>query len=326
MPSIKNPHDSYFKSTMSNIKVARDFFDLHLPNEFRQAVDLKTLKLAKASYIDKELRELISDILYSVTIKGEEGYLYLLVEHQSKADRMMPFRILEYTCRIMRQDISNGKKSLPVVIPLVLYNGKIKYPYDHDIFSLFSNKQQVELAKKTLCKPFNLLDLNEFSDEELMSENWSNIMLVLMKHIYSRDLLNVLELLKEQLKFIYENKGKNYIFTSMKYVFSAGDIDELENLSDILNGINSEMGGDVMSLAERIFTQGIEEGISQGISQGLSQGLSKGHSQGLSKGITQGIQKTAKNMLQEGIAIDVVSRVTGMSVEDIELLREVETE
>lgn len=326
MSKIKNPHDKYFQSAMSNIKIAKDFFRQHLPKEFRREVDLNTLKLEKASYIDKELKKLMSDILYSAQIDGDEGYLYLLIEHQSKGDRMMPFRLLEYSCRIMRRDISNGKKFLPVVIPLVLYNGDVRYPYEHDIFYLFPRGVQRKLAKNTLCKPFQLVDLSEMTDMELNTSNWSSIMLMLMKHIYSRELLGVIESISEKLNIIYENEGKDYVYTSMNYVLSAGNLEKLEDLSDILNNVSSDMGEDIMTIAERLITQGREEGITQGIAQGISQGISQGINQGInrgiSKGITEGIKKTAINMLREGIDLIVISRVTGLTIKEIEQLQE----
>jgi predicted transposase/invertase (TIGR01784 family) len=47
--------------------------------------------------------------------------------------------------------------------------------------------------------------------------------------------------------------------------------------------------------------------------------------QGLEKGLEQGIEKArledAKNMLTEGIAVEVVARVTGLASEIIEQLR-----
>lgn len=254
---------------MSNLIVAKDFFTAHLPKEFRKAIDLDSLKLEKGSYIDKELKKLISDILYSVNIDGGSGYLYLLIEHQSKADRMMPFRLLEYTCRIMRRDINNGKKSLPVVIPLVLYNGKVKYPFDKDIFTLFADKKQINLAKKCLCKPFNLIDLNEISDKELMGDNWSNVMILLMKHIYSRDLIDVVESLIDRLKILYEDVSEDYVWTSVTYVLAASDMKNYDYLSDLLGQVNTKIGGEVMNTLERVFADGRNEGLSQGMIDGV---------------------------------------------------------
>lgn len=51
---------------------------------------------------------------------------------------------------------------LPVVIPIVLYNGKSTYGYSTDIFTLFGKYN--ELAKEVLLKPFYLIDLNIIDD------------------------------------------------------------------------------------------------------------------------------------------------------------------
>ena len=40
-------HDKFFKQTMSDLRVARDFFSLHLPAEIKQQVNLDTLQLVE---------------------------------------------------------------------------------------------------------------------------------------------------------------------------------------------------------------------------------------------------------------------------------------
>ena len=55
MTSIENPHDKYFKKSMSNINVATEFFQSHLPAEMLKMVDLATLEQQKESLIDTNL-------------------------------------------------------------------------------------------------------------------------------------------------------------------------------------------------------------------------------------------------------------------------------
>lgn len=310
MAKITNPHDKYFQSSMNNLIVAKDFFASYLPEDLRGAVNLNSLKLEKGSYIDKELKQLMSDILYSVNIDGDSGYLYLLVEHQSKADKMMPFRVLEYTCRIIRRDLNNGKKFLSVVIPLVLYNGKIKYPFDNDVFSLYSDKTQSNLAKKTLCKPFTLVDLYEIPDSELKDDNWSNIMMLLMKHIYSRDLIDVIESLINRLNVLFEGVSEEYVWTSVNYVLATNDMTDYDYFSDLLSQVNPKIGEDIMNTWERAFADGRQEGLNQGISKGINQGINQG--------IMEGVHKTAKNLLADGVDPEIVSRATGLSLKELE--------
>jgi len=64
---IKNPHDSLFKRTLGDKEVAVDFLENYLPNSILKEIDLTDIKVAKDSFIDKELEESFSDILYNVT-------------------------------------------------------------------------------------------------------------------------------------------------------------------------------------------------------------------------------------------------------------------
>ena len=81
--------------------------------------------MCKESYINEQLKLGITDILYSVNIAQQQGYIYLLVEHQSTADVLMPFRIVKYICAIMDHHLKQTcKNELPLVVPLAFYHGQ----------------------------------------------------------------------------------------------------------------------------------------------------------------------------------------------------------
>jgi predicted transposase/invertase (TIGR01784 family) len=144
---IHQPHDKLFKKSMADIRVARDFFETHLPRELTKKMDFKTLKLQKNSFIDQTFKATEADILYTVNIDGELAYLYLLCEHQSKIDANIAFRLLVYTVRIMEMHRSQYPEGpLPVVYPLVVYTGKEDWNAPRDIFQMFGANAQ--LAKQ----------------------------------------------------------------------------------------------------------------------------------------------------------------------------------
>ncbi|OJS18374.1 hypothetical protein BK398_25725 [Escherichia coli] len=64
------PHDAAFRSFLANPDVARDFLELHLPAEYRQLCDLSTLKLEPATFVEPDLHQYASDILWSVKTTG----------------------------------------------------------------------------------------------------------------------------------------------------------------------------------------------------------------------------------------------------------------
>ena len=66
------------------------------------------------------------------------------------------------------------------------------------------------------------------------------------------------------------------------------------------------------------FAKGIEQGIQRGIEQGIERGIEQGIQQGFSDGAYQKALETAKLMRYENLGIDLISKVTGLSKEEIE--------
>lgn len=95
MEHITNPHDKFFRETLTREDVARDFVDHYLPEEIRGFLDVPTLRVSKDTFIDKGLREHFSDLLYRINLKqGDPAYVYLLFEHKSFSDPLTGFQVL----------------------------------------------------------------------------------------------------------------------------------------------------------------------------------------------------------------------------------------
>ncbi len=123
-------HDAFFKHFFGDIATAHGFLSIHLPVGIRQHCDFSTLALEPTSFVDEKLRSRISDMLYSLRTTQGKGYIYCVIEHQSKPDKLMAFRLLRYSLAAMQQHLSQGHKTLPLVVPLLFYHGKRSpYPY-----------------------------------------------------------------------------------------------------------------------------------------------------------------------------------------------------
>ena len=96
--------------------------------------------------------------------------IFFLIEHQTKIDYTMPFRILKYEVLIMENAIDRkkyGQKNykLPIVYPIVLYTGNRRWnagTYISDIQEGLDNIEEIQFAK------FNIVDVNEYSEEQLL--------------------------------------------------------------------------------------------------------------------------------------------------------------
>ena len=64
-----------------------------------------------------------SDIVLKANIENDQGYICFINEAQSKPEKLMVLRLIEYTCCVIREHIQSGEKHFPIVIPIVYYSG-----------------------------------------------------------------------------------------------------------------------------------------------------------------------------------------------------------
>jgi predicted transposase/invertase (TIGR01784 family) len=67
-PYLSNPHDKFFKESFSRKEIARSFIKEYLPEPIQKQLNFKTLAIMKDSFIDKDLIENFTDILYRINI------------------------------------------------------------------------------------------------------------------------------------------------------------------------------------------------------------------------------------------------------------------
>ena len=64
----------------------------------------------------------------------------------------------------------------------------------------------------------------------------------------------------------------------------------------------------------------LETAIDEAREEGLEQGLERGLEQGLEKGLEQGRKQLVCEMISRGMKPDLISEMTGLSLEEIETL------
>ncbi len=165
---LTNPHDKFFKDLFTRQEAAQDFLQHYLPAEVAKLLDLSTLEIGKDSFIDPDLQEHFSDLLYKVALhSGQETYIYVLFEHKSYPDPLIAFQLLKYMVRIWEQALKQEKPLLPI-LPLVVYHGAKRWTVDLELMALFGVPDEL--------KPFVpnyrywLCDLSQYSDEEIKAK------------------------------------------------------------------------------------------------------------------------------------------------------------
>ncbi|MFO7561363.1 MAG: Rpn family recombination-promoting nuclease/putative transposase [Enhygromyxa sp.] len=114
------PHDALFKAAFEHPAHAADLFRCTLPESLREGIDYGSLTREDGSFIDPELADRHSDLLFSARLRGDRVFLNLLLEHQSTNDGAMPLRIIDYLARIWKRHLKDNPLPLPLIIPLVV--------------------------------------------------------------------------------------------------------------------------------------------------------------------------------------------------------------
>jgi predicted transposase/invertase (TIGR01784 family) len=292
------PHDGVFKKCLSDLTVAEDFLRIHLPAEIQQQLDFSTLSLSSGSFVDEDIKQYCSDIVYSLKSKqGEDCYIYCLVEHQSTDDPLMPFRMLRYCLAVMQRHIDRykTKQSVPLVVPLLFYHGqKRPYPHTHKMrfVDCFEN---VKLAERLYHGPFPLVDITIVPDEEILTHRGIALLEAVLKHIWSRDLLEEVGLLAKA--WAIANPKRELARTLMYYMWKSGEVsDEKALIEAIIRAVPSSRE-DVMTIAQKFEQRGEQRGR-------------------LDERFT-----IAKNLLGMGVDPIAIKQATHLSDEEINRLR-----
>ena len=295
------PHDATFKQFLTNPDTARDFMQLHLPVELRELCDLTTLKLESGSFIEEDLRAYFSDVLYSVKTRVGEGYIHVLIEHQSSADKHMAFRLMRYAIAAMQKHLDAKHKTLPLVIPILFYAGSPSpYPYSTNWLDGFDRP---DVAERLYSNPFPLVDVTVIPDDEIMEHRSMAALTLLQKHIRQRDLAELMDRLVTLLLAGYMTRQQT--ISLVNYMVEAGDALDVEAFVRELAYRVPQHEEELMTIAQRLEQKGIEKGMELGKQCGREEGE------------REAVLKIVRTMRQNGMDDAAVMKMTGLSEDEL---------
>ena len=303
MDKIRNVHDKFFVKIFSNIENIRSFLKIALPDEILKVLDFSNIEFDLKSYITGDIKGFFSDMVVRVQIQTEENKrlstdIYFLFEHKSYQDKKIFIQLLKYMYLMWQKDIDAGNP-LRLIMPIVFYHGKSKWKMSQSFNDQFKVNKEVKkflLNYKYILFDTNSWDLDDKRNEKLRDNINLIAYLFLMKSAFQQGL----ESIKKLIHFWHEKglvEDIDLLLSSLNYIVSIKDVAP-EELIKILK--ESEIqGGEIMpSLAQRWIEQGIEQGIEEGRVEGKIE--------------------TARELIKNGVAVDVIARSTGLSKKELE--------
>ncbi|KAF1083697.1 hypothetical protein SPSYN_03154 [Sporotomaculum syntrophicum] len=277
---IQNPHDKFFKKTFGDVDVAGNFLDNYLPQNIVDIIDMDTLEPQKDSFINNELQESFSDLLYKVNINNREGYLYFLFEHKSYPSQDVAFQLLKYMVEIWNAKVENTNQ-LPVIIPLVIYHGKDGWNIKPTLGEMILGYEELPTDVQALIPDYKYLlyDLSRYNDEQIKGAVKNKIAMTMMRDMPREDIGEILKFVFRAAIHLLEledkQTGMEHFETLVRYLLSAradltkGHFNELVKKIETIYPEGSEM---IMTLAEQFRKEGLERGMERGMERGRKEG------------------------------------------------------
>jgi predicted transposase/invertase (TIGR01784 family) len=291
--SLPHSHDHFFKAMITHPRVTREFLEEVLPEKILNALDMNSVQVEKDHFIEDSLRSLYSDCLFKAQIAGRQAMIYIMCEHQSTPDPLMPFRYRRYKDAVWAHYLRQNEeaKKLPMIVPVLVYHGQKPYKHSLDLRDLIDAPK--EWLGDTYQEPIHLMDLSRIEDEEIIGRVHLAVLMLSLKHIYD-EVIDLMALV-DRLKYIREDAVRVFFIHLLTiYLLSTReDVDEVQLREIVTTGLSREAGGEVMTAAERLHREGKKEGII----------------------------KVAKNMLSRGMDESFILDITGLSLEELRRLK-----
>ena len=315
---INKKHDKLFKEILSDKKEAVNFINHYLNLNLLE----DDIEKYEKEFRTEELYNIEADVVYKIKNKN----VFILIEHQSSVDLKMSYRILSYKNAIVdsaidRKRLREKSYKIPKVIAMVLYTGKRQW---HKL-SIKDIEEQIEGYEENAGE-YKLIDVNEFSREELLEDN-----LITSKAMLIEKSQNKEELYKN-IEDVINNQNKNGNFDNWQLEklvqYELAETEDKEIISKFIEKIkNIGRNDEIMTNASRIINreirkskkEGIEIGWNQGIIRGKEEGKIEGKVEGKAEGKAEGIALVAKR-LKGKMHIKDISQITGLSEKEIEQL------
>ena len=303
---IDKLHDKIFKEIMLDQEEAARFIYINynifvMPDE---------LELCNTEFRTRNNKVLEVDILYK--IKGTQTFF--LIEHQTKNDKYMVYRILNYETEIINRymPIIGENKPMPMVISGVIFTGKGKWTAKTSLGELqedIENGIPLILGNEKNVGNYKIIDIKKYNKDELRESSY------ILDKAYLFEQLDDVEKIVNEFLLSYTKiaKEKRKLLEKVFTLTLSGEVTD-NTISDIIK-IARKRGGEeeMVTMAQQVVRNQFKMIRRDGLIEGIEQGLDQGREEGLKQAI--------KGMLINNVEDDIIINSTGVSKKELEKIK-----
>ncbi len=273
------PHDALFKTAFEHPRHAAGLLRSVLPATLANAAIWSTIVHEAGSFIDVDLADHHSDLLFSVELDGTRALLYVLLEHQSANDHHMPLRMLIYVTRVWDRLRKQSADPLPRIVPILISNAPGGWTAPRSFEQLFPPHPPALFELEQFGPGFRLLviDLEHLSNDDIKARALAVLpTLALWVLRDGRDVGRVMENLSAWADTVVEAArtpdGMEALRIVFRYLTLVGDGFSWSDFHAKIIELAPEAEDAVMTIAEQLIAQGEAKGRVEGEAKGRVEG------------------------------------------------------
>jgi predicted transposase/invertase (TIGR01784 family) len=286
-------HDKVFRSMLQNRDVANALLRERLPPETVRQLSARP-EVLSTTFLDRALKESITDVLLRVRLRGgRNAFVYCLIEHKRTGEADVMFQLLRYLGVIyerLRREFPMGR--LPIVVPLVVYNGRRRWRGTRRFRELLRGPR--DAVRFALDFGVVLVDLGRESPARLSRNDVLRGGLTALKVASAPDSQRR-ALIEQAIASLSSDPS-----TLRQFLHYLGGVVHESDRSFVDRTIRKQLAGEktMITMADVWIAQGYRRGRNRGLKKGLEKGLEKGREEGREEGRAEGLRQSIDQVLR----------------------------
>jgi predicted transposase/invertase (TIGR01784 family) len=297
-------HDASYRKLFSSPRMVQDLLTGFVKEDWIKELDFTKMEPVETSFVSDALRTREADVIWKIQWRQQSLYVYLLLEMQSSPDPMMAVRLLSYVS-LLYQDLHKNKQltpsgHLPPVFPITIYNGDTPWTAATDVSALI---EPVPGTLKAYQPQLHYFLLDEHQSGQVANAAGRNLVAALVKLENSDNPSDLLEALALAVEWLRQD-DEQYRQLRRDFTEWLGQNLLQSRFPDVTLPVMNELSEVKDMLAKRV-----------------DEWTRQWERQGEEKGSERALLNTARNMLDEGMAPELIARVTGLSLDQVNTLK-----
>lgn len=310
-----NFHDSGYRKLFSNTTIFKQLLETFVNQDWVKDVDFDSATPLNRTFVSNEYKERETDLIQKVKIKNQDAYIYILIEFQSSIQKFMAVRVLHYITNFYIYYIENNKNvsKLPVVFPIVLYNGDNKWTAPENINNLIDNN--ILLNEYGLNFKYFKISENDYSKDFLIKA--SNIVSTLFLTEAHFDI----EVIKKAFEELFDKESDKQamsIFFNWYEQYTNNSKMDSSNFNEIAKVYTNK------SEVKSMLSTALEKQRNSFKEEGKAEGRAEGRAEGKAEGKLEAIKNLSEKLLSKKIGslpIEIKSKID--SCNDVKKLEKI---